>query len=467
MKRETILRLVAGLFRSVTMPIAALALAAGAALAPPAAQGQIFVGLNTGASSPVAEYNPSGTPINTTLVSGVDFPSPILVSGSTMYVAHNFDAISQYILGSTAGTISSSNTSFITGLSDPVGIAVSGSDLFVLNISSGTIGEYTTSGTAINASLVTGLNESPSDLAISGSELFIANAGNNTIGEYTLGSTPGTIASSKPALISGLVGPQAIAATGADLFVTSGATTNIVGEYTTSGSTVNASLVTGLTNAFAIAVSGSNLYVANDTATGTVGEYTLGSTPGTISSSNASLITGLNKPIGIALPMGTPPGTSSTTTATYSSVSSGSTVDAFAADASGDPSVNNLGALTYNITDGVSVFVSITLPSTGTGLLDVLVGTVNLGEFADGSQIVFANYASQLGPLLVNDPGVQSFEISGLTGLTNFPLEMTFNNSTASFSVAATTVPEPASFGLLCAASALLVVGSRRGRQVI
>jgi len=383
-----------------------------------------------------------------------------------MYVAHNFDAISQYTLGSTAGTISSSNTSFITGLSDPVGIAVSASDVFVLNISGDSIGEYTTSGTTVNASLVTGLNQSPSYLAISGSELFIANAGNGTIGEYTLGSTPGTIASSKPALISGLVGPQAIAASGADLFVTSGATTNMVGEYTTSGGIVNASLVTGLTNAFAIAISGSNLYVANDTASGSIGEYTLGSTPGTISSSIPSLISGLNKPVGIALPMGTPPGTSSASTAHFAGVPSGSTVDAFAADASGDPGINNTAALTYNITDGVSVFVSITLPSTGTGPLDVSVGDVNLGTFSDGQQIVFADYASQLGGLLVNDPGVQSFEISGLSGLTNFPLETVFNNSTADFSVTATTVPEPASFGLLCATSLLLLVRSRRGYSV-
>jgi hypothetical protein len=387
-----------------------------------------------------------------------------------MYVGHNFDAISQYILGSTAGTISSSNTSFITGLSDPVGITVSGSDVFVLNISSNSIGEYTTSGSTINASLVTGLTESASSLAISGSELFVANAGNGTVGEYTLGSTPGTIASSKASLISGLTGgAQAIAASGNDLFVTYGATTNIVGEYTTSGSTVNANLVTGLNNAFAITISGSNLYVANNglSTTGNIGEYTLGSTPGTISSSTPSLITGLNKPVAIALPMGTPPGTSSATTATYSSVSSGSTVDAFAADASGDPGVSNTAALTYNITDGVSVFVSITLPSTGTGPLDVSVGDVNLGTFSDGSQIVFADYASQLGGLLVDDPGVQSFEISGLTGLTNFPLEMTFNNSTASFSVTATAVPEPASFGLLCATSVLLVVRGRRGREDI
>jgi hypothetical protein len=42
---------------------------------------------------------------------------------------------------------------------------VSGSDLFVANSSSNTIGEYTTSGATVNASLISGLN-SPIGLAI-------------------------------------------------------------------------------------------------------------------------------------------------------------------------------------------------------------------------------------------------------------------------------------------------------------
>jgi hypothetical protein len=47
-----------------------------------------------------------------------------------------------------------------------------------------------------------------------------------------------------------------------------------VGEYTTSGATVNASLVPGLSGPFGIAVSGSDLFIMNY-STGTIGEYTL------------------------------------------------------------------------------------------------------------------------------------------------------------------------------------------------
>jgi hypothetical protein len=67
----------------------------------------------------------------------------------------------------------------------PTGIAVSGADLFVANATTGTIGEYTTSGTLVNAALITGL-DNPSGIALSGSDLFVANAnGSGTIGEYT------------------------------------------------------------------------------------------------------------------------------------------------------------------------------------------------------------------------------------------------------------------------------------------
>jgi len=50
------------------------------------------------------------------------------------------------------------NASLITGLSEAWGIAVSGDDLFVTSQSNGTIGEYTTSGEVVNASLITGLS---------------------------------------------------------------------------------------------------------------------------------------------------------------------------------------------------------------------------------------------------------------------------------------------------------------------
>ena len=84
---------------------------------------------------------------------------------------------------------------------------VSGSDLFVTNqgsisFTSGSIGEYTTSGATVNATLVGSLF-APQELAISGSDLFVTLFFGNSIGEYT---TSG--ATVNASLISGLSWPQ-------------------------------------------------------------------------------------------------------------------------------------------------------------------------------------------------------------------------------------------------------------------
>ena len=97
------------------------------------------------------------------------------------------------------------NPSLITGLNSPYGIAVSGSDLFVTNYVNGTIGEYTTSGATVNASLIKGL-PTPVAIAVSGSDLFVSNYGIDAIGEYTTsGATVNAF------LIPALNQPQGIA----------------------------------------------------------------------------------------------------------------------------------------------------------------------------------------------------------------------------------------------------------------
>ena len=141
------------------------------------------------------------------------------------------------------------NASLVSGLNSPVGIAVSGSNLFVTNVDNGTIGEYTTSGAVVNASLVSGLS-SPYGIAVSGSNLFVVNQRrqHGTIGEYT---TSGAVVNAS--LVSGLSSPIGIAVSGSNLFVTN-SDSGTIGEYTTSGATVNASLVSGLNGPFGIAI---------------------------------------------------------------------------------------------------------------------------------------------------------------------------------------------------------------------
>ena len=84
------------------------------------------------------------------------------------------------------------NASLITGLSGYNGLAISGDDLFVANqnFGVGSVGEYTTSGGTINASLITGLAAGDGTIApaVSGNSLFVFNpyGGGERISEYTM-----------------------------------------------------------------------------------------------------------------------------------------------------------------------------------------------------------------------------------------------------------------------------------------
>jgi hypothetical protein len=180
------------------------------------------------------------------------------------------------------------NASLIGGLAQPEGMALQGSDLYVANFASGTVGEYTTSGATVNASLITGLH-SPHGVALEGSDIFVVN-GNDTVGEYTTsGATVNT-----ELITKGLDEPIGVAVGGSDLYVTN-LLSGAVGEYTTSGRTVNEELIGGLSKPEGVALKGSDLYVVNEEG-GTVGEYTTSGDP-----VNASLISGLGKPHWLAL----------------------------------------------------------------------------------------------------------------------------------------------------------------------
>jgi hypothetical protein len=199
---------------------------------------------------------------------------PRAASGQ-IFVSNNFSGtISEY---TTSGT--PINTSLITGLNSPQGLAISGSDLFVANSGNATVGEYTTSGTPVTTWSVSVFDANVYGIAVSGSDVFVTDG--SGVCEYTTSGTPVSVP-----LISGLNTTSAIAVSGSNLFVVNGgfynADSGTVGEYTTSGTPVNPSLISGLDengyDNFGIAVSGSNLFVTND-ATGTIGEYTTAGTP--------------------------------------------------------------------------------------------------------------------------------------------------------------------------------------------
>src|SRR5689334_15926082 len=63
------------------------------------------------------------------------------------------------------------NPTLITGLDTPIGLAVSGNFLYVTSRDAGTIGKYTITGQTVNAALVSGLS-TPIGIAVSGNNLF-------------------------------------------------------------------------------------------------------------------------------------------------------------------------------------------------------------------------------------------------------------------------------------------------------
>ena len=196
------------------------------------------------------------------------------VSGSYLYVTTwaNGSSGSGTICKYDAATGAPVDVPLVSGLTGPNGIVVSGSNLFVVNETAGTIGEYTTSGATVNATLISGLatgsGRYPVGIAVSGSNLFVtkcySGVGQDAIAEYD--ATTGALVN--PSLISGLSNPFGIAVSGTDLFVANDAA-GTIGEYTTSGVTVNASLISGLgvlsPNPARVAVFGSDLFVTMDT----------------------------------------------------------------------------------------------------------------------------------------------------------------------------------------------------------
>jgi hypothetical protein len=267
---------------------------------PDVARGDDIIFVTNNLAGTVGEYTTSGATVNPSLITGLMVPHSIAVSGSNLFVPNgsNIKTVGEY---TTSGA--TVNASLITVMSPFVGglggIAVSGSNLFIEDTSDNSIGEYTTSGATVNASLITGLPSGPMGIAVSGSKLFVVSFFAGTIGEYT---TSG--ATVNAALITGLTpvdqfggphaGPFGIVVSGSNLFVTN-SQAGTIGEYTTSGATVNASLVSGLNVPLGLAQSGSNLFVA-ELGNGTIGEYT---TSG--ATVNASLITGLDSPFGIVV----------------------------------------------------------------------------------------------------------------------------------------------------------------------
>jgi hypothetical protein len=193
----------------------------------------------------------------------------------------------------TGQTVNASLVPTGSGLFTPEGIAIDGADFLVAEFFAGRIASFNSTGTPVSiGDGFDGTMFNPEGITAYNGDLFVANYANGytdwgTIGEFTLG---GDVVNT--ALITGLTSPVDVAAAGGFLYVASFGSGNIR-EYTTAGVLVNASFISGMSSPHYIAISGSDMFIT-DFGTHSVAEYT---TAGTLI--NASLISGFDDPAGI------------------------------------------------------------------------------------------------------------------------------------------------------------------------
>ena len=102
----------------------------------------------------VGSYTISGETVNDSLIDGLVRGVGIAIQDDHLFSVQ--DVPSNGLVYENTSTGMPISIPLISGLPDPYGIAVSGTDIFITNAGIGTVGEYTTSGAVVNASLITG-----------------------------------------------------------------------------------------------------------------------------------------------------------------------------------------------------------------------------------------------------------------------------------------------------------------------
>jgi hypothetical protein len=108
---------------------------------------------------------------------GAGTTGDVVVSGTNVFLVHSpsgSDDSGSEISEYNALTGAVENSTLVTGLVDTYGLAISGNDLFVSSYGGGTIGEYTTAGATIDASLVTGIPDGADGLAVADNTIYVS-----------------------------------------------------------------------------------------------------------------------------------------------------------------------------------------------------------------------------------------------------------------------------------------------------
>jgi len=239
-------------------------------LRPATAQGEIVV-LNP-VNSSVAQYSDTGVLLNPTLISGLSAPTAIVASDSLLYILQQFPGapFPNYTLG-----VYTASGTFVRNISTPLNtstanriFAVNGSDAAVVDVYNNMRGFSLAVASAWPSSVQ--VAPYPSDhssaIAISGSSIFVANRDSGTVSQF---STQGSLINAS--LISGVSNLQSIAISGDRLFVSHvvnipASENTVVSEYTTAGDLINAELlrVPSVASFSELVVSGSSLFLRYD-----------------------------------------------------------------------------------------------------------------------------------------------------------------------------------------------------------
>jgi hypothetical protein len=222
----------------------------------------------------------------------------LAISGNTLFTSD-----------SGAGTITAYNAftgaamggfTTITGLSSPLALAVSGSSIYVLSFSEldsfGMVSQYTTSGTLVNASLISGI-EAPGGLTVANGNIYVSNLGDELVpgsGSISKFTLAGAVVNSS--FVTGLDSPIGMTLTNGNLFVANSSTGTIGSYSATSGAAVNASLITDLNQPWGMTSYGDTIYFTytTDLGVGKIGSFNL-----TSSTLNTNLVSGLGGPTGL------------------------------------------------------------------------------------------------------------------------------------------------------------------------
>lgn len=137
----------------------------------------------------IGKYNTDGTTNNQALIAtpsgnyGLGSYGMVII-GTNLFASYPSGNLAKY---STDGAIV--NETLVTGLSAPGGLTTDGTNIFVANWNNGTqpgwVGEYTTEGSPVAIQLISALNGGAVDLAFGEGRLYVVYGGRSTIGKFT------------------------------------------------------------------------------------------------------------------------------------------------------------------------------------------------------------------------------------------------------------------------------------------